>query len=148
LVLEKKSGVKTKGPSMRMWVKPVNAHQHMSRRSALDSRRHLPARRRDLGSGEGGGGGRKEGSGRAGLGCTGEEPDGEEDEEGGAEVAREDLELGEAQRHVAREVELRRRVGVGGHCRLRQVSIWIRRWREMKTDQQFTGLDWISQGNV
>jgi hypothetical protein len=27
---------------MKMWVRPVNAHQHMSRRSVLDNPRHLP----------------------------------------------------------------------------------------------------------
>jgi hypothetical protein len=39
----KKWGVKMKGPSMSMWVNPVNAHQHMSRRSVLDNLPHLPA---------------------------------------------------------------------------------------------------------
>jgi len=39
----KKLGVKTKGPSISMWVNPVNAHQHMSRRSVLDNPPHLPA---------------------------------------------------------------------------------------------------------
>ena len=62
---------------------------------------------------------RKEGFGRGGLDCTGDQPDGEEDEEGGAKVDGEDIELGEAQRHIAREVELRRRVRVGAHCRRR-----------------------------
>jgi hypothetical protein len=39
----KKLGVKTKGPSMIMWVNPVNAHQHMSRRSVLANLPHFPA---------------------------------------------------------------------------------------------------------
>jgi hypothetical protein len=39
----KKLGVKTKGPSIIMWVNPVNAHQHMSSRSVLDNLPHLPA---------------------------------------------------------------------------------------------------------
>jgi hypothetical protein len=46
LLLVKKSGVKTNGPSMSRWVRPVNAHQHMSSRSALDSLPHLPANRK------------------------------------------------------------------------------------------------------
>jgi hypothetical protein len=55
------------------------------------------------------------GSGSTG-GVTGQEPDGEENEEGGAEVGPEDLELGEALRHVAREVQACRRVRMGSHC--------------------------------
>lgn len=38
----KKLGVKTKGPSIIIWVSPVNAHQHMSSRSVLDNLPHLP----------------------------------------------------------------------------------------------------------
>jgi hypothetical protein len=105
----------------------------MSRRSTLDSRRHLPARRRELGSGEGGG--RKEGFGRGVLDCTREQPDGEDDEEGGAEVDREDLELGEAQRHISREVELRRRVGVAAHCR-RRLDLESEMEMEMEMDER------------
>ena len=43
---------------------------------------------------------------------TGDEPDGDEDEQRGAQVGREDLALRQLQRHEARQLQLRRRVGV------------------------------------
>lgn len=47
---------------------------------------------------------------------TGDEPDGEEDEDGGADVGHEDLDLRQPQRHEARQLQVCRRVGVP-HCR-------------------------------
>lgn len=43
---------------------------------------------------------------------TGDEPDGEENEDGGAEVGHEDLDLGQLQRHETRKVQLGWRVRV------------------------------------
>jgi hypothetical protein len=79
-----------------------------------------------------------EGFGRGGSDCTGEEPDDEEDEDGGAQVGRENLELGEAQRHETWEVELRRRVGVGSHCRRRRLDLES----GMERDENQTAVNW------
>jgi len=49
----------------------------------------------------------------------GDEPDGDEDEQRGAQVGREDLALRQLQRHEARQLQLRRRIGVP-HCRRRR----------------------------
>ena len=60
----------------------------------------------------------KEGAGSTGY-RTGDEPDGDDDEERGAQVGREDLALRQLQRHEARQLQLRRRIGVP-HCRRRR----------------------------
>jgi hypothetical protein len=52
------------------------------------------------------------------MGTTGDEPDDEDDEQGGADVGDEDLALRKLKRHESREIQSRRRVGVPHFLRL------------------------------
>jgi len=63
------------------------------------------------------------------VGVTGDEPDGEGDEEGGAQERREDLAMRQPLRHEPRQLQLRRRVRVAMRARHSHARLAPKPWR-------------------